>query len=82
MEDAQESAASRYGWTSSGNGKCVRLYSSLPRNVSWSRYNRFADPTELAVEVLRYGLEVDVIAPESLMRDIENRVSQMRGIHW
>lgn len=42
----------------------------------------YADPTELVMEVLRYGAEVEVIEPESLRRDIAEQVSQMYGVYW
>lgn len=42
----------------------------------------YADPTELVMEVLRYGPEVEVIEPSSLRQEIAEKISQMHSIYW
>ena len=45
-------------------------------------YVPYADPTELVMEVLRYGPEVEVMEPENLRRDVADRISRMHGVYW
>ncbi|XOZ32989.1 helix-turn-helix transcriptional regulator [Halomonadaceae bacterium KBTZ08] len=45
-------------------------------------YVPYADPTELVMEVLRYGPDVEVIGPEALRRDVADQVSRMHGLYW
>ncbi len=36
----------------------------------------FGDPTELVLDILRYGPDVEVMAPESLREMVKNRLRQ------
>ena len=39
----------------------------------------YSDPTELIMEILRYGPDVEVLAPESLRQDVAERLRQAAG---
>lgn len=41
----------------------------------------FADPTELVMDVLRHGAEVEVLAPRDLRKAVANRIALMGGIY-
>jgi len=36
----------------------------------------YADPTELVMDILRYGPEVEVVAPESLRERVKTRLAE------
>jgi predicted DNA-binding transcriptional regulator YafY len=41
----------------------------------------YSDERELVMEVLRYGPDVEVVAPESLRREVADRVRRMAEIY-
>ena len=42
----------------------------------------YSDERELAMEVLRYGPEVEVLGPEELRQEVALRIRKMAGIYW
>lgn len=45
-------------------------------------YVPYADSTELIMEVLRYGPDVEVISPEALRQAVAEQISRMHGLYW
>lgn len=42
----------------------------------------YSDPTELVMEILRHGAEVEVLGPETLREAVANRVRDMAERYW
>ena len=45
-------------------------------------YVPYADSTELVMEVLRYGPEVEVMAPEALRQEVADQIERMHSLYW
>lgn len=45
-------------------------------------YVPYADPTELIMEVLRYGPEVEVLDPEALRREMAEQIARLHELYW